>query len=75
METMEVMNNEEVMEVVEMVTPKSVNGLKVAGGIGIVALAGYGIYKGVKWVKAKKQAKKEQEELDAMCEPEEDVEA
>ena len=76
METMEVMNNEmdEVMFVAEEIVPKNRNGLKFVGGVGVVALAGYGIYKGINWIKAKKKAKKEEEKIFVDCETEnEDV--
>lgn len=71
MENIEVMSNEfdEVIEVAEMITPKSNKGLKMVGSVGAVALAGFGIYKGIKWIKAKRQAKKEAEEIEATCEP------
>lgn len=68
METMEVMNNvelEEVIEVAEEIVPKSGNGMKVAGGAAALLAVGVCIYKGVKWAKAKKQAKKGEEEITA----------
>lgn len=59
-----VAENEEIMETVmeEMVPATSGNGLKVAGGIGLAALVGLGVYKGVKFIRAKAKAKKEEEE-------------
>lgn len=59
-----VVENEEIMENVmeEMVPATSGNGLKVAGGIGLAALVGLGVYKGVKFIRAKAKAKKEAEE-------------
>ena len=72
MENMEVMSNEldEVMFVAESITPKTGKGLKIAGGVGVTALAGFGIYKGIKWAAAKIKAKKEKEEIQATCETE-----
>lgn len=64
----------EVATVVEMTPVKTGSGLKVAGGAAALFAVGFGIYKGVKWIKAKKQAKKEQEEIEANCEPCEDYE-
>ena len=68
---MDVMSNEmdEVIEIVEMTPAKKFGGLKVAGGAAAALAVGYGIYKGVKWIKAKRQAKKEQAEIEANCEP------
>lgn len=59
-----VMENEEIMENVmeEMVPATSGNGMKVVGGIGLAALVGLGVYKGVKFIRAKAKAKKEAEE-------------
>ena len=55
-----VVENEDTMENVmeEMVPATSGNGLKVAGGIGLAALVGLGVYKGVKFIRAKAKAKK-----------------
>lgn len=59
-----VVENEDTMEKVmeEMVPATSGNGLKVAGGLGLAALVGLGIYKGVKFIRAKAKAKKEERE-------------
>lgn len=59
-----VVENEDIMENVmeEMVPATSGNGLKVAGGLGLAALVGLGVYKGVKFIRAKAKAKKEAEE-------------
>lgn len=62
-------NMDEVVTVVEMTPVKTRSGLKVAGGAAAVLAVGYGIYKGAKWLKAKRKAKKEQEEIEANCEP------
>ena len=71
MKTEEIMNNEidEVIYVAEKITPKSGKVMKVVGGIATVLGVGIAIYKGAKHIAAKRKAKKEQEELDAMCEP------
>lgn len=53
MENMNVMNNEAI-ETVEETVVSSGNGLKTAGIIGAVALAGFIVYKGIKKIKAKK---------------------
>lgn len=59
-----VVENEEIMENVmeEMIPAASGNGMKVVGGIGLAALVGLGVYKGVKFIRAKAKAKKEAEE-------------
>lgn len=59
-----VVENEEIMENVmeEMIPATSGNGMKVVGGIGLAALVGLGVYKGVKFIRAKAKAKKEAEE-------------
>jgi hypothetical protein len=58
---MEIMTNEEVKEVTtEVVTGGSNTIVKAAAGIGIAGLAGFGIYKLVKHISAKRKAKKEQ---------------
>ena len=59
-----VVENEDTMENVmeEMVPATSGNGLKVAGGIGLAALVGLGVYKSVKFIRAKAKAKKEEKE-------------
>jgi len=59
-----VVENEDTMEnVMEGIVPgTSGNGLKVAGGIGLAALVGLGVYKGVKFIRAKAKAKKEKKE-------------
>lgn len=59
-----VLENEEIMEnVMEEINPAtSGNGMKVVGGIGLAALVGLGVYKGVKFIRAKAKAKKEAEE-------------
>lgn len=62
-------NMDEVIFVAEQITPKTNTGLKVAGGAAVVTAVGFVIYKGVQWIKAKKKAKKEQEEIEANCEP------
>ena len=56
-----VVENEDTMKNVmeEMVPATSGNGLKVAGGLGLAALVGLGVYKGVKFIRAKAKAKKE----------------
>ena len=58
----EIIMNEEVIEAAEdvVVTTGSKTGWKIAGGVGLLALAGYGLYKGGKWVVGKIKAKKEQ---------------
>lgn len=75
METMEVMSNEmdKVVEVVEMATPKTGNGLKMAGSAAGVLAVGFAIYKGVKWLKAKKTKKAEEAEVDNNDEPVEEA--
>ena len=72
----EVMNNEidEVMFVAESITPKTYNGLKIAGGAAVALGVGYGIYKGGKWVIGKIKAKKEPEVITEDGVTEEDVE-
>ena len=60
MENKEIMVNEEVMDATEeLVTVDSGNGLKVAAGIGLAAIVGFGIYKLGKHIHAKIKAKKE----------------
>lgn len=64
----EIMNNEVNNSMVvipdEESTEKSGNGLGVAAGIGLCALAGFVAYKGIKFVKAKIKSKKEKKEDD-----------
>lgn len=62
MENKEIMTNEVVEEVAENVADVgSVNGLKVLGGIGLVALVGVAAYEGYKLIKTKYEAKKKSE--------------
>lgn len=71
----EVMNNEnldEVIFVAEEIVPKTNNGLKIVGTAAGAALVGYGIYKIVKWGVGKIKAKKEKDEIEAICEPAEE---
>lgn len=61
MDAMEIMTNEEVNEVTtEIVTGGSNVAVKVAAGVGVAGLVGFGIYKLVKLISAKRKAKKEQ---------------
>jgi hypothetical protein len=72
----EVMNNEnldEVIFVAEEIVPKTNNGLKIVGGAAAVLAVGFGIYKGVQWIGGKIKAKKEKDEIEATCEPAEEV--
>lgn len=60
MENKEIMVNEEVMDATEeLATVGAGKGLKIAAGIGLAALVGFGIYKIGKRVSAKIKAKKE----------------
>ena len=60
MDAMEIMTNEEVNEVTtEIVTGGSKAALKVVAGVGAAGLVGYGIYKLVKLILAKRKAKKD----------------
>lgn len=55
----EIMNNEMVAEeAVEVVTANPVNGFKVAAGVGVAALVGFGAYKLGKLIVAKIKARK-----------------
>ena len=55
MENTEIMVNEEVMETAEeFVSRGSGNGLKILGGGVVIAAIGYGVYRLVKKIKAKK---------------------
>lgn len=56
----EIIMNNEVIETTEELVTSSGNGWKIAGGVGLLALAGFGLYKGGKWIAAKIKAKKEQ---------------
>lgn len=75
-----VVDNEKIMENImeETVPTTSGNGLKVTGGLGLAALVGFGVYKGVKFIrakaKAKKEAKEEHFEDEAMVDEEDVVE-
>lgn len=75
-----VVENEKIMENVmeETVPTTSGNGLKVTGGLGLAALVGFGVYKGVKFIRAKakvkKEAKEEHFEDEAMVDEEDVVE-
>lgn len=66
METMEIMNNEEVIETTEeIVNASSGKGFKVAAGVGLIVFAGVAAYKYVvKPIVAKIKARKEQQEED-----------
>lgn len=66
METMEIMNNEEVIETTEeIVNASSGKGFKVAAGVGLAVFAGVAAYKYVvKPIVAKTKARKEQREED-----------
>lgn len=66
MENKEIMTNEVVEEVAENVTTGSVNGFKVLGGVGLVALIGVAAYKGYKLIKARHEAEKETEANEAV---------
>lgn len=63
METMEIMNNEEVIETTEeIVNASSGKGFKVAAGVGLAVFAGVATYKYVvKPIMAKIKTKKEQQ--------------
>lgn len=62
---MEVVQNEEVTPVIEQATKSSVNGGIIAVGVVAATLAGYGIWKGVKKLKAVCAAKKAEKEAAA----------
>lgn len=66
METMEIMNNEEVIETTEeIINASSGKGFKVAAGVGLTVFAGVAAYKYVvKPIVAKIKARKEQQEED-----------
>lgn len=67
MDEQNIMTNEEVMETAEeIVVANSGNWLKVVGGAAGVAVVGYGIYKGSKWLAAKIKAKKEKQAEDSV---------
>lgn len=61
MDAMEIMTNEEVNGVTTEIVKGGFNtkALKIAGGVGLVGLVGFGIYKGIKHFSAKRKAKKE----------------
>lgn len=53
----EIIMNEEVIETAAEASTSG-KGLKIAGGIGLLALISFAAYKGGKWARAKIQAKK-----------------
>lgn len=55
----EIMNNNEEMEDEEVQTRRPMTGLEKAGGVALLALAGFGIYKGVKAIAKRAKAKKQ----------------
>lgn len=61
MNATEIMTNEEVNGVTTEIVKGGFNmkALKFAGGVGLVGLVGFGIYKGIKYISAKRKAKKE----------------
>lgn len=61
----EVAKNEEITPVIEQVTEHSVNGGAIALAVTATALAGYGIFKGVKKLKEVYDAKKAEKEAEA----------
>lgn len=69
METMEIMNNEEVIETTEeIVNASSGKGFKVAAGVGLTVVGGVAAYKYVvKPIMAKIKARKEQQEEDKVA--------
>lgn len=69
METMEIMNNEEVIETTEeIVNASSGKGFKVAAGVGLTVFGGVVAYKYVvKPIMAKIKARKEQQEEDKVA--------
>lgn len=69
METMEIMNNEEVIETTEeIVNASSGKGFKVAAGISLTAVVGVAAYRYVvKPIMAKIKARKEQQEEDKVA--------
>lgn len=69
----EIIMNDEVIEATEELATTGTNkALKIGGGIALLGLAGFGLYKAGKWVVAKIKAKKEQ--MEAASESETDAE-
>ena len=65
----EIIMADEVIEVTEdMISSGSGKGWKIAGGVGLLALAGFGLYKGGKWIAGKIKAKKDQKKIDSEAE-------
>lgn len=59
----EIIMNEGVIEATEeLVTTGPCKAVKIGGGVALLALAGFGLYKAGKWVVGKIKAKKEQNE-------------